>query len=127
MRGSAERTPTRKPALATANPAMDEGVDNRALSFDRNPPRTMTMIGSVVKSALLVAIVLATGGYTGQLSHSESGFDWPKASPSPSECNRVPLDDRSGYVRNSSRNLHEFTLTFLPKCAWKHQKRGLPC
>ena len=60
--------------MATANPAMDEGVYNRALSFDRNPARTMTMTGSVAKSALLVAIVLATGAYTWQLSQSESGL-----------------------------------------------------
>jgi uncharacterized YccA/Bax inhibitor family protein len=60
--------------MATANPAMDEGVYNRALSYDRTPASTMTMTGSVVKTSLLVAILLATGGYTWTLAAGESGL-----------------------------------------------------
>ncbi len=60
--------------MATANPAMNEDVYNRALSDERNPARTMTMTGAVVKTSILVAILLATGAYTWNLAAGESGL-----------------------------------------------------
>ncbi len=61
--------------MATANPAMNEEVYNRALDDSRTAsPTAMSMTGSVVKTSLLVAILLLTGGYTWTLATGESGI-----------------------------------------------------
>lgn len=49
--------------MASANPAMNEAVYRRAGSADR-PAQVMTLQGSVLKTAILVAILLATATFT---------------------------------------------------------------
>jgi uncharacterized YccA/Bax inhibitor family protein len=49
--------------MATANPAMSGAVYRRA-GLAATPAQAMTVRGTVVKSALLVAILLATAAYT---------------------------------------------------------------
>ncbi len=49
--------------MATANPAMNEEVYRRAGLAD-TPTRAMTVQGTVLKTAILVVILLATAAYT---------------------------------------------------------------
>ena len=49
--------------MATANPAMNEAVYRRA-GLSAIPSQAMTIQGSVLKTAILVAILLATAAYT---------------------------------------------------------------
>jgi len=49
--------------MATANPAMSEAVYRRA-GVATTPSRVMTIQGSVLKTAILVVILLATAAYT---------------------------------------------------------------
>ncbi len=49
--------------MATANPALNEAVYRRA-SLAASPAQVMTLQGTVVKTAVLVAILLVAAGYT---------------------------------------------------------------
>jgi uncharacterized YccA/Bax inhibitor family protein len=49
--------------MATANPAMSKAVYQRA-GFATTPTQAMTLQGSVLKTAILVLILLATAAYT---------------------------------------------------------------
>jgi uncharacterized YccA/Bax inhibitor family protein len=53
--------------MATANPAMNEAVYRRA-GLAAMPTQAMTIQGTVLKTAVLVVILLATGAYTWSLA-----------------------------------------------------------
>ena len=58
--------------MPTANPAMTETAYRRAGRAD-TPAAVMTLTGSVVKTAVLVVILLATASYTwGQAAAGET-------------------------------------------------------
>jgi uncharacterized YccA/Bax inhibitor family protein len=65
--------------MATANPAMNEAVYQRA-ALAGTPAQVMTMQGTVVKTAILVAILVVAAGYT-----------WSQVLPSGAEGGAVTM------------------------------------
>jgi uncharacterized YccA/Bax inhibitor family protein len=57
--------------MATANPAMNEAVYRRAVRADTSSA-VMTIQGTVMKTTILVAILLATGAYTWSLAAADN-------------------------------------------------------